>query len=141
MFKPQYKQLINVDGIELKLSGVRKSLSITTASSFAFSAITSCFPQLLKRDTDMVVSYCVASYLQCCCALLVMSNAVHNYWKVLHKDCNTDMLGVLLIYLHSPSGTACPRDCAYISVKHLATMLQPIIVTLSHLRSKGKANA
>ena len=57
MFKPQYKQLINVDGIELKPSNMRKSQSIVTASSFVFSVIASCFPQLLKRDTDMVVSY------------------------------------------------------------------------------------
>ena len=57
MFKPWYKQLINVDGIELKPSNVRKSQSIVTASSFAFSAIASRFPQLLKYDTDMVASY------------------------------------------------------------------------------------
>ena len=50
MFKPQYKQLINVDGIELKLSDVRKSRYIVTALSFAFSAIASRFPQLLKCD-------------------------------------------------------------------------------------------
>ena len=54
MFKPQYKQLINVDGIELKPSDMRKSRSIVTASSprFAFSAVASRFPLLLKRDTD-----------------------------------------------------------------------------------------
>ena len=45
-----------------------------------------------------------------------------------HKCCNTDVLGVLLIYLYSPSGAACPRDHAYISVKPLAAMLQPINV-------------
>ena len=60
MFKPRYKQLINVDGMELKPSDVRKNRSTVTASSLAFSAITSCFPsrfpQLLKCDTDMVAS-------------------------------------------------------------------------------------
>ena len=79
MFKPQYKQLINVDGIELKPSDVCKSRSIVAASSLAFSAVASRFPQLLKCDTDMVASYRVVPYLQCCYASLVMSNAVHYY--------------------------------------------------------------
>ena len=59
---------------------------------------------------------CLASYEQCSTLLLQM----------LHKCCNTDVLGVLLIYPHSPSGAARPRDRAYISVKPLAAMLQPI---------------
>ena len=46
---------------------------------------------------------------------------------MLHKRCNTDMLGILLIYLHSP-GAVHPRDHAYISVKPLAAVLQPINV-------------
>ena len=123
----QYKQLINVDGIELKPSNVCKSRSIVTASLFAFSAIASRFPQLLKYDTNMVASYrvipylrttllCLATYKQCSTRLL----------KMLHKRCNTDMLRVLLIYPHSPSGAVCPRDCAYISVKPLTAVLQPI---------------
>ena len=58
---------------------MRKSRSIITASSFAFSAIASCFPQLLKYDADMVVSYRVVPYLQRCYALLVTSSAVHDY--------------------------------------------------------------
>ena len=70
MFKPHYKQLISVVGIELKQYAI--------ASSIAFSDITS-FPQLLRYDTDMVESYCVVPYLQCCYALVVMSNAVHDY--------------------------------------------------------------
>ena len=40
------------------------------------------------------------------------------------------MLGVFLIYPHSPSGTAHPRDRAYISVKPLAAVLQPINVCM-----------
>ena len=53
------------------------------------------------------------------------------------------MLGVLLIYLHSPSGAACPRDCAYISVKPLAAVLQPsnvaaiFIICMFFLNSGG----
>ena len=57
MFKPQYKQLINMNGIEPKPSDVRKSRSIVTTSSFAFSAIASRFPQFLKCNTNMVASY------------------------------------------------------------------------------------
>ena len=79
MFKLQYKQLINVDGIELKPSNMCKSRSIVIASLFTFSAVTSRFPQLLKYDTDMVASYRVVPYLQCCYASLVMSNAVHDH--------------------------------------------------------------
>ena len=36
--------------------------------------------------------------------------------KMLHKCYNMDMLGVLLIYPHSPSGTVRPRDRAYIRI-------------------------
>ena len=42
------------------------------------------------------------------------------------KCCKTDVLRVLLIYLHSPSGAMCPRDRAYLLAKPLATVLQPI---------------
>ena len=79
MFKPQYKQLINMDRIELKPSEVHKSRYTVTASSFAFSAIASRFLQLLKCDTDMVASYCIVPYLQRCYASLVTSSAVHDY--------------------------------------------------------------
>ena len=79
MFKPQHKQLINVDGGQLKPSDVCKSWPIVTASSLEFSAVASCFPQLLKCDTDMVASYRVVPYLQGCYASLVTSNAVHDY--------------------------------------------------------------
>ena len=43
-----------------------------------FSAIAS-FPQLLKHNADMAVSYCIVPYLQRCYAGVVMSNVVHNY--------------------------------------------------------------
>ena len=68
-----------MDRIELKSSDVRKSRSIVTAASFTFSAVASHFPQLLKCEIDMVASYRVVPYLQCCYALLVMSSAVHDY--------------------------------------------------------------
>ena len=48
----------------------------------------------------------LASYKQCSTQLL----------KMLHKRCNMDVHGVLLIYPHSPSGAARPRDRAYIQV-------------------------
>ena len=54
MFKHQYKQLIKVDGIELKPSDVCKSRPIGTVLLFIFSAVASRFPQLLKCDTDTV---------------------------------------------------------------------------------------
>ena len=50
-----------------------------------------------------------------------------------HERCNTDMLRVLLIYLQTPSGAVCPWDRAYISVKPLAAVLQPINVALSNV--------
>ena len=72
-----------MDRIELKPFDMCKSRSIITASSFAFSAIASHFPkrfpQLLKCDTDTVVSYRVVPYLQRCYASLVISSAVHDY--------------------------------------------------------------
>ena len=82
MFKPQYKELINVDRIELKPSNVCQGWSIAASSSLAFSAIASHFPQFLKHDTnksDMVPSYHVVAYLQRFYASLVTSNATHNY--------------------------------------------------------------
>ena len=101
---------------------------IVTASSFAFSAVASRFPQLLKCDNQygsvlprislLATLLYLASYEQCSTQLL----------KMLHKRCNTDMLEVLLIYPHSSSGAACPRHRKYISVKPLAAVLQPINV-------------
>ena len=105
----------------------KAGLSLQPRSSFAFSAVASRFPQLLKCDTNMVVSYHVAPYLQRCYASLITSNAVHDL-KMLHKRCNTDVLGILLIYQHSLLGAGHPRDRVYISVKPLAAMLQPINV-------------
>ena len=53
-----------MDGIKLKPSDVRKSQSVVTVSSLAFSAIASRFAQLLKCGTDMVASYRIVPYLQ-----------------------------------------------------------------------------
>ena len=79
MFKPQYKQLINMDGIELKPSDVCKSQSIATTLSFTFSAVTSCFPQLLKCDNRYGSVLLRSTLLAMCYALLGTSNAVHEY--------------------------------------------------------------
>ena len=77
----------------------------------------------------MVGSYHVVPYLQHCYASLASyKHCSTQLLKMLHKCCNMDILGVLLIYLHSPSGTARPRDRAFISVKPLAAVLQPINV-------------
>ena len=125
MFKPWYKQLINVDS---SLSTCAKTgLSLySIIVLFAFSAIAS-FPHwaserwyqygsvLLPHSTLLAMSLCLASYEQCSTRLL----------KVLHKCCNTDVLGFYW-YSHSPSGAVCPRDHAYISVKPLVAVLQPI---------------
>ena len=79
-------------------------------------------PQLLKCDTDMVVTYrVVATLLATLLCLDSYEQRSTQLLKMLHKCCNTDVLGVLLIYLHSPSGL-----CIYISVKPLAAVLQPI---------------
>ena len=67
-----------MDGIELKPSDVRKSWSIVTAWLLAFSDVASCFPQLLKCDTDTVASYRVVPYLQHCYTLITRK-AVHDY--------------------------------------------------------------
>ena len=61
---------------------------------------------------------CLASYEQCSIQLLTLLN----------KHCNMDMLGIILIYQHSLLGGACPRDRAYILVKPLAAVLEPINV-------------
>ena len=90
----------------------------------------------------MVASYYIVPYLQHYYALLVTSNAAHDYRKrYIAKCCNIDLLGVLLIYQHSPSGTTCLRDCTYISFKPLAAVLQPIIIILKFfLNKKGHLN-
>ena len=75
---------------------------------------------LLPHNTFLATLLCLASYEQC------------NTWllKVLHKCCNTNVLGVLLIYLHSPLGAAYPQDCVYVSVKPLAAVVQSINVCI-----------
>ena len=72
---------------------------------------------LLLRIILLATLLCLTSYEQCSTQLL----------KVLHKCCNTDVLRVLLIYPHSPSGAVHNQDRAYISVKPLTAMLQYIV--------------
>ena len=78
---------------------------------------------LLPHSTLLATLLCLTSYEQYSTQLL----------KVLHKCCNTDVVRVLLLYPHSPSGAVCPRDHVYVSVKPFAAMLQPINVTLSNV--------
>ena len=59
MFKPQYKQLIAIDGIYSN-SSLLMCAKANIALSFAVLAIVS-FPQLLKYQTNMVASYRVVS--------------------------------------------------------------------------------
>ena len=64
------------------------------------------YGNVLPRNILLATLLCLGSYEQCCTQLL----------KVLYKCCNTDMLRVLLIYLHSPLCAACPGEsCVYIS--------------------------
>ena len=91
-------------------------LMCTIACNLAFSNDGLPFPQPLRHDANIVVSYRIVPYLQCCYAWVVMSNAVHKLLKVLHKCGNTDVLEFLLIYLPSPSGAVCPWESyTYIS--------------------------
>ena len=85
-----------MDGIELKSSDVRKSRSIITASSFAFSAITFHFPQLLKCDTDMVASYHVVPLLATLLYLITYEQCSTCLLKMLHKHCNTDVFNYII---------------------------------------------
>ena len=61
---------------------------------------------------------CLDSYEQRCSQLL----------KVLHKCCDMDVIGIILIYPHSPWALHTLRSCAYISPKPLAAVLQYINV-------------
>ena len=114
-------KLINMDGIELKPFDVHKSQPITIASLFTFSAIVYSSQHLKcetyngtvsPRCTLLATLFATSSYEQCCTRLM----------KALNKCCNTDVLGVLLIYPHSPSGAVHPWDHVYISVKPLSAV-------------------
>ena len=95
------------------ISNHRYAISLSLREFLAISSL----PQFLRRNIDMVASYRVVLYLQP--ALLYLGSYEQRctqLLKVLHKCCNTDVLGVLLIYPHSPSGAARPREsCVYIS--------------------------
>ena len=76
----------------------------------------------------MVASYCVVHIL----LAKLLCLASYEQWstqllKVLHKGCNTEVFRVLLIYPHSPLGAVCPWNQAYILVKSLTAVLQPIV--------------
>ena len=93
----------------------------------AFSAILP-FPQLLSHEADMVVSYRIVSYLQCCYAWVFMSSAVHNYWK-----CYINVITLMYLefywYIRTlPWALRALGSHAYISIKLLAAMLQYVSV-------------
>ena len=113
---------------------MRKSRTIVTASSFAFSAFAFRFPQLLKRDADMVASYRVIPYLQCCLICRASyKQCSTRLMNMLRKRCNTDVLGVLLIYPHSSSGAARPQDRAYISAKPSLPCYNPLMYVYTYV--------
>ena len=124
VIKLVYEQLINVDlspstcakaDISLQHDRFVCVFSHRIFSSLSFDMVASV---LLPHCTLLATLLCLASYEQCSTRLL----------KVLHKCCNMDVLGVLLIYPHSPSGAHRPRDSAPdISVKPRAAVLQYII--------------
>ena len=68
----------------------------------------------------MVTSYHVVPYLQYCYAWVITSSATCNY-LMCHINVtlyNTDVLRVLLIYLHSPLGTACHQESCIYTVQY-----------------------
>ena len=112
---------------------MRKSRSITTASSFVFSAI-ALFTQLQKHDTDIVASYyCILPYLQHCYALLTMSNAAQDYWKCYINVVTRTCLGFYW-YIHTLPRTlhALGNVCIYQSSPSLLcyTLLMYVLVCI-----------
>ena len=69
---------------------------------------------------------CLSSYKQCCTRLL----------KVSHKCCNMNMLRILLIYPHSPSGALCPQDWAYIYISQILHC-RSYNILINHLTAWG----
>ena len=68
----------------------------------------------------MVTSYHVVPYLQYCYAWVITSSAVRNYLMCYISVTlyNTDVLRVLLIYLHSPLGTARHQELCIYTVQY-----------------------
>ena len=88
----------------------------------AFSAIL-LFPQLLSHEADMVASYHIVSYLQCCYAWVFMSSAVHDYWKCYINVITLMYLGFYWYIRTLPWALCALGSHAYISIKLLAAML------------------
>ena len=110
MFKPRYEQLINLDS-SLSMC-VKSGLSLQhNCFVCVFSPSHFFLTKLLKGDTDMVRSYYHAvSYLQCCYALLAMSNAAHNYWKC-YINVVTRMCSAFYWYIRN-----LPRACSALRI-------------------------
>ena len=140
MFKPQYKQLINMDSSLLTCAKAGLLLQhnrlICVFSCRIFSERWYRYGSILfpHRFLLLAMLLCIASYEQSqivdftsTCPLISMEQCSTQLLKVLHKCCNMDVLGVLLIFLHSPLGAVRPQDRVYISVKSLAAVLQYLI--------------
>ena len=121
MFKPQ---LINVDsslptctktGLSLQHHRLCFQLLHLFLSFLNMILIWQCL-KLLPPSILLATLLCLASYKQCSTRLL----------KVLHKGCDTDVLGILLIYPYLPLGAARHHDCAYILVTPLTAVFRPI---------------
>ena len=97
------------------------------SSSLEFLAISS-FPQLLRCKTNMVASYRVVPYLQCCYAWVVTSSAVHNYWKCYINVVTRTCSGFYWYIRTLPRALCALGSHAYISVKPLTAVLQYINV-------------
>ena len=98
-----------MDGIEPEPFNVHKSQPNAIASLLAVSAIV-CFSQRLKCEI-------YSGSISPCCTLLAMLFAIGSYkqccTRLMNKCCNTDVLWVVLIYPHSPSGTSWDRVYNY----------------------------
>ena len=113
MFKPQYKQLINVDSSVLTCAKADLSLQhhhfVRAFSHRILSSDSEC-------DTDTVASYyCIVPYLHCCYASLAMSNAAHDYWKCYINVVTRTCSGFYWYICTLPRGFTPSGWCIYIS--------------------------
>ena len=109
-------------GIELKLSNLHQSLYQFIASPFRLQPLH--FSSALRCESDMVASYRVVPYLQCCYARVVTSNAVHNYWKF-YINVVTCMCSRFYWYIRTLPQVCSWDPCIYIS-QTLTAMLQHV---------------
>ena len=104
-----------------------KLIALSLAFLAQFLAISS-FHQLMRCETDMVMSYRIVPYLQCCYAWVVTSNAVLNYWKCYINVVTWTCLGLYWHICTLPWVLHALGSHGYMLVKPLAAMLQYIIM-------------